>query len=205
MITAGDEALALLLLENSWEHWREQYNMGFEDGDPSHPNTNLTTPTGKKYDARSKAYRNSKRESPKYTKTGGGKKEGEGNGGWSQVGIDRFNELFEEVKKSRREDGKKFDAFWKKYQLERRQGENGGRSDECSSPSSVLNIPTLPYAEFSDCDDNADEEREKLQRRRKRFLESKKGSAEGGKKKRRTRGDSGSDSDSEDDDGGDSD
>ena len=80
--------------------------MGFEEGDPSHPNTNLTTPTGKKFDARSKAYRNSKRESPKYTKTGGGKKEGEGNGGWSQVGIDRFNELFEEVRKSHREDGK---------------------------------------------------------------------------------------------------
>ena len=47
VITAGDEALALLLLENSWEHWREQYNMGFEDSEDSTPDTSLTTPKGK--------------------------------------------------------------------------------------------------------------------------------------------------------------
>lgn len=99
MATVSDEALALLLIENSWSCWEEKFNhaliqMGEQEQQGGSPKTR-----------------------PKYTKRDSGVKE---NKGWSAKGIERFNELYNEVKEDRKERSVDFDAEYK----EEKMGEN---------------------------------------------------------------------------------
>lgn len=201
VMNSGDEALALLLLENSWEHWREMYNMEFDENGCTR-GVNADSPNGR-LDARSKAFRDAKSESPIYTRCGGGSTKK--HGGWSVEGLERYNELFGLVKKSRVTDGKAFDKFWRKRQ-KRILAEGHGVAvevDDLDDPRGIIDVDVVPHTEFSDEEDNRDDDREKQKQRmrRKRELRMKRAEkAKRAQKKRKKKAGRSSDNDSEEDD-----
>jgi hypothetical protein len=92
--TKTDEAFALLLLENNYEIWRHSVATTSDDGDYATETADLK---------------------PKYTsgKKAGGSRRHEG---WSEAGIERFNELTELVRKDR-SDNKYWDKDYRNSKL----------------------------------------------------------------------------------------
>lgn len=97
MAGLSDEALALLLLENSWESWVEKYN---------------------KKKAGSKEYVNDQK--PKYTLAKSGALE---NGGWSVKRRKWYNKLMDAVKKDCAVNGRIFDLLYMMDKLEEKTGQ----------------------------------------------------------------------------------
>lgn len=162
--SVGDEAVGLLLIENSWEAWREKYNRDClpDGGLTEGRENNGTTPNQEGrvmrplVDARRKAYRLSRKESPKYTKCGGGNSKN--HGGWTAEGMVRYNELFAKVRESRRtKEGAQFEAWFLNDQKEKRLG----RTSKDSGDAQAGRITTVVVqTEFSDDEDNMNERRE---------------------------------------------
>jgi len=111
LCTVSDEAFALLLLENSWGKWTDQYRH-----DPSsllprrggrQKEKQQGTPVPTKYTKGGHNFGSTKNSaSPHPTST-----TSSSNKGWSDEGIQRYNELFDLVQADRRNHPEFFDAF----------------------------------------------------------------------------------------------
>jgi hypothetical protein len=104
--TPSDEALALLILENNEARWLQEFEL---QRDPSLVEAKASLPKAK--------YTNSGKNSRAkgFTKRFGG---------WSNAGIERFNELLRLVKEDRNENGQWFDGIV----LERKRNKDAEKS-----------------------------------------------------------------------------
>ena len=131
MATVSDEAMALLLLENGFESWMHKNLMGGSE--------------------------QVSRESvpPKYTvrEKDGSTKEFKG---WSDDGLERFNELCQEVTEDRTKNGKKFDDT---YKVTRRRGVTRKRKRASVSTIQVFDEFSGEERTGSDEDDDSESER----------------------------------------------
>jgi len=93
--TPSDEALGLLLIENSEDRWLDE----FEESKTRHGATSVSTPTMYTTSGTTNEY-----------KAFTGK-----NCGWTVEGIERFNEILDMVKDDRKQNGKWFDDMWQLY------------------------------------------------------------------------------------------
>jgi hypothetical protein len=91
--TPSDEALTLLLIENSIHRWTREFEVREEKGDQHQIKEDELLPT-------------------KYTSAGYNKRQKgltKRYKGWTQAGIQRFNEILDQVKEDRRMNGTEFD------------------------------------------------------------------------------------------------
>jgi len=132
--TASDEALGLLLLENSEYRWQQEYEIREKGGDLNKASLAKT----------------------KYTSVGQQKDQKKGFtkrfGGWREEGIKQFNALFDMVKEDRMKNGAWFDEIMK-----RRSQMKGGAIQE-----TLVDHPggwtKASNDLFDDCEEDEDEE-----------------------------------------------
>lgn len=170
--SVGDEAMALLFVENSWEVWRERFRMkyGLSKDDEavltvplSQNSTNDSFQTPPK-DARFKKVRDERRATPKYTKSGGGK-QGR-HKGWTDEGLARFNVLYREVRKDRAAHAE----FDEEYSSKKKTGhDQTDDSPQDSGKEANKKVRELVETEFSDDEDNLVKERNRRKRCAKRL------------------------------------
>jgi hypothetical protein len=137
LATPSDEALGLLLLENSENRWIQEFEMeqrGEDECDSALPKTKYTSNGDKK------------------AKRGFTKKYG----GWSNEGIDRFNELVGLVKLDRAVNGEWFDAIV----LERIALNESSTEKTVGQPKHVVTIAVNDLFGESEDDDGDDDENE---------------------------------------------
>ena len=107
VFTPSDEALAFLLLENSWDAWEDvvQRTARQKNSKKKRTGTDFHCVKPTKYTGRnpSKEERNIR----------------QGDRGWNRSGIERFNALLKQVKKDRKEHPAFFETYLQAYQSER--------------------------------------------------------------------------------------
>lgn len=106
--TASDEAMALLLLENSSSRWNREFELKEERGEKVEIFEEDLPPT-------------------KYTSAGYNKQQKgftKRNKGWKQAGIDRFNEILDAVTADRELNGKSFDVAFAQLMKTQKQKED---------------------------------------------------------------------------------
>jgi hypothetical protein len=102
IVTSTDEAHALLVIENNWNLFKFGEGLIGEDRQRCQETIWITEEEIGLYGI----------ETPRYTRTDGGRLRNgrQGKSGWSQDGLDRFNELVELVRKGRADRGNAFNA-----------------------------------------------------------------------------------------------
>jgi hypothetical protein len=103
--TPSDEALALLLLENSEYRWNQEFERKKKGEDVNEDHLPPTMYTSLGQNKQQKGF------TRKY-------------GGWSQAGIHRFNELVKKVRDDREKNGKWFDNILKQRALAEQQDDD---------------------------------------------------------------------------------
>jgi hypothetical protein len=145
--TPSDEALALLLLENSERRWTTEYlnQVAKEQANQEKPQA---VPL------------------PKYTGLGNGKQDKgftKKFGGWTQAGIQRYNEIFDDVVNDRKHFGKTFDEYFAQwYQLQLngsdQNNDEGGGCDHDESGGAAPSVIRARNDLFSDDEDDSDDD-----------------------------------------------
>lgn len=154
--SVGDEAMGLLIVENSWEVWRERCNLkGMETletlvakktmivpiVEASPDATVVAAANYSRGDGRDKAHRLLVKAVPLYTNQNSGSKE---SGGWSRAGILRFNVLATEVAEERKTKAAEYYDVW--YQA--RQRERFGQGRKRKRNVITDGEPVIPYVEL---------------------------------------------------------
>ena len=106
IVTSTDEAHALLVIENNWNRFKFGEGLEGADLETCQATVWITEEEKSKYGI----------GEPRYTRTEGGRPRNgrQGKTGWSQDGLDRFNNLVELVRKGRADAGHAFDEAVKK-------------------------------------------------------------------------------------------
>jgi hypothetical protein len=106
IVTSTDEAHALLVIENNWNRFKFGEGLEGSDRERCRDTVWISEEEQLKYGL----------EEPRYTRTDGGRARNgrQGESGWSQDGLDRFNQLVGLVRKGRAATGHAFDAAVKK-------------------------------------------------------------------------------------------
>jgi len=136
MATPSDEALGLLIMENSWEVWIEKHlraaapTGGGGSVDPPEDNHVNATAT----DGTTTAPKVVK---TKYTMEGSGSREFKG---WSDAGLQRMNQLLSEVKQDRARDKGAFDTKYKLAVEERKLGRKRKRGAQSADATTFVTI-----------------------------------------------------------------
>lgn len=145
--TPLDEAIALLLLENSWDVWREQFERKYSGTVFSPSEIAVLNPPGKEADARTKEARVASKFVPLYSS----KSAEEGrpiHDGWSAEGLNRFTQLYNMVTTNRG----RFKEFDEEY-LENYKQRNA-KGKRVKKKAMVLTFDDHIPSEFSDREDN---------------------------------------------------
>jgi hypothetical protein len=106
VVTSTDEAHALLVIENNWNRLKFGENLEGKDRDKCKEIKWITEADTALFGC----------QMPRYTRTDGGRPRNgrQGKTGWSQCGLDRFNELVKVVREGRKTRGNIFDTEVKK-------------------------------------------------------------------------------------------
>jgi len=113
LASPSDEALALLILENSWEFWIQKHRRAINQESDDEAETVKT----------------------KYTSEGLGKREYKG---WNEAGLKRMNELLQEVKLDRAINNGAFDQKYKNQKSQEKNGKKRKRKDATASTASTI-------------------------------------------------------------------
>ena len=102
VVTSTDKAHALLVIENNWNRFKFGEGLEGKDHEKCKKIKWISEAEKKLYGTKV----------PRYTKTDGGRPRNgrQGNTGWSQDGLDRFNYLVDLVRQGRKDRGKVFNA-----------------------------------------------------------------------------------------------
>ena len=146
MASVSDEAMALLLLENSWDYWIHLLNnpqskvkrgggvVQVDEVEPSQESAADGSP------ASGETMQNSNKNilvGKKYTISGDGNKTQKG---WSEEGLRRMNELMVEVRLDRQQDKNRFDDNYNQSMTDERWGVKLPRSDVAMLRTEIMEM-----------------------------------------------------------------
>jgi len=135
MATASDEALALLLFENLHDCMVEEVNSVFAEV------TNDGSPVlGRKRDRRKREEKERRTKRPKYTDSSDIRNERKG---WSEAGMQRYNDLVREVREDRAANGAEFDKLYMELKVQERGPARGDGRREMPNGDSMVEIMVM--------------------------------------------------------------